>query len=273
MIGKQTAVAVVQSGFQTQGAGGHIDGVVGGADPPLGKPYFLVAIPSFDGQGLARFQFAHDQRDMHLRDRKHHRHGLGLRDVDQAIGIARAHQTAQLDLLQAQPSVDGGGDTGVGKLQLCHVDLRLIGLHRALQLTHQSGLCFYLLTRNSVFAEQVLVALQIQLRIFHECGISGELSLGLVELRFKRSGINFSQYLSSLHQLSFCETQGFEFTIHLGPYDRSVERDQSARGLHGVANIHEAHLTHTHRRAARAFTTAFAWTGTRRFFASHILTT
>ena len=126
----------------------------------------------------------------------------------------------------------------------------MIGLHRALQLTHQSSLCFNLLACNSVLAQQVLVALQIQLGIFHERGIAGKLTLGLVELRLKRSGINFSQHLSGLHKLSFCETQGFELSIHLGANDSGVERHQSPCSLHGVANIHEAHLAHTHRRAA-----------------------
>ena len=128
--------------------------------------------------------------------------------------------------------------------------MRLIGLHRALQLAHQRRLCFYLLTRNSVFAEQVLVTLQIQLCVFQECGISCELPLRLVELRLKGSGINFSQYLSGLHQLAFCEPQRFEFAIHLGPHNRSIERHQCTCSLYAVANIHEAYLTHTHRRAA-----------------------
>jgi len=82
-----------------------------------------------------------------------------LVDADDAIGVTRAHQTAQLGLLQAQPTRNGGHHPGVGELQFGRVQLGLVGLHRALQLAHQGLLRFDLLACNRVLFQQALVAL------------------------------------------------------------------------------------------------------------------
>ena len=130
---------------------------------------------------------------MHFRHRKHHRHGLGLGDGDQTVGVSRAHQTAQLGLFQTKASADGCSHPCVGQLQFGGLNLRMIGLHRALQLRHQRRLRFHLLACDGVFFQQILVALQIQLGIQELRVIACELTQRLIELRFESTRINLCQ--------------------------------------------------------------------------------
>ena len=189
MIGKQLTIVIVQAGFEFQGARGHVNRVVGGADTPFGQTLFLLTVPSLHRQGKTSLEFAHDEGHMGFRHGKHHGHGLGLGDADQAIRVTGTNQTAQLGLLQPQTTADWRCDLGVGELQSSRLHLRLIGLHCALQLVDQCSLCFHLLAGDGVFAEQVLITLQIELGVFELCSVARQLALRLIELGFKRSCI------------------------------------------------------------------------------------
>ena len=132
LVGEQGAFAVVQQGLELEGTGAKVYRVVGGRHLAFGQFFLQVAVPCLNSQGLPSPKFALDQRHMGFGHGKQHRHGLGLRDGDQPGRIARAHQAAQLDLLEAQAPTDGRSDLGVGQLQCRVVHLGLVGLHRAL---------------------------------------------------------------------------------------------------------------------------------------------
>ena len=87
LIGKQPPLFVVQLGFEFQGRGAQIDGVVGGLNHAFGQDLSLISVPGDNGQALPAVEFSLDQAHVHLRHRKHHRHGLGLGDGDQSRRI------------------------------------------------------------------------------------------------------------------------------------------------------------------------------------------
>ena len=84
LIGKKPSLFVVQLGFEFQGRGAQIDGVVGGLNHAFGQDLSLISVPCNNRQTLPTVEFSLDQAHMHLRHRKHHRHGLRLGDGDQA---------------------------------------------------------------------------------------------------------------------------------------------------------------------------------------------
>ena len=113
--------------------------------------------------------------------REHRRDRLQLRDDDEAVRLRRGHVVAEIHLLQSGTPADRGDDVRVGEIELGGIDLRLVGLHRALVLHHQGLLGGERLLGDGVLREQRLVALKIGARIGEQRLVARERPLCLLE--------------------------------------------------------------------------------------------
>ena len=96
---------------------------------------------------------------------------------DDAVGIAGLHVIAGIDLAQPDPPGDRRDDAAIGQVELLRVDLRLVGLHRRLVLRDQRDLRVAGLLRDRVLRDQRVVALQVELGVFQQRLVLGQLRL------------------------------------------------------------------------------------------------
>ena len=89
------------------------------------------------------------------------------------------HDVAGVHLAQPDPSADRGDDAAIGQVQLLRVDLGLVGLDRAAILLDERGLSVEGLSGDRVLRHQRLVARKIELGIFKDRLVLGQLALGL----------------------------------------------------------------------------------------------
>src|SRR5437899_11939667 len=71
-----------------------------------------------------------------LGQREDQRNRMQLRDDDEAVGIRRADDVADVDLTNADHAIDGRRQARVAQLYLRGINQRLIGLDSGLQLAH-----------------------------------------------------------------------------------------------------------------------------------------
>ena len=147
LIGKQPAVIVRELRLQAHGAGGGVDLVVDGQQHAGAEQVLLVlvAVQRLDRDALAGLHALHHDRQVVLRQRKDDGDRLLLRDHDQAVGVAGAHDVALVDLAQAETPADRRRHARVGELQARVVEQALIEFDGALVLADQGLLRIELL--------------------------------------------------------------------------------------------------------------------------------
>jgi len=82
---------------------------------------------------------------------------------------------------QSDPSVNRRSNSAVGQLQFLSVNLRLVGLDRSVELANRRLLRIELLACDNTFLPELLIAIEVNLRVVLRCDIFRELSLRLVE--------------------------------------------------------------------------------------------
>jgi len=145
----------------------------------------------------------HDLIQAVLRNAEDGRDGLELGNGDNARGVRAMDHVARIHRAQTHPAADGGGDPGIGELQLGVIHPRLVHRHRALVLAHQGGLGIHLLLGDGILAEQGLVTGQIQLGVIEQGLVVKQLALGLGQLDLIGPGIDFRQELPGFDHLTF----------------------------------------------------------------------
>ncbi len=176
-LGEERVVRIVEQGAQFHGAGCRVDGAVDGGELAACDLPGLAAVIGIGLKHRATTHAGHDLVDAVFRNGEQHRHGLDLRDDHDAIGLARLHQIADIDLTDACPSIDRRGDLAIGKVQRGGRDISLIGGDDAFILFDEGLLGGKLLLRNRLGVPQRLVAREIGLGVGQRRGIAGELAL------------------------------------------------------------------------------------------------
>ena len=94
LIRKQRIVSVGKQGLDFDRVRGRIDRVVDGLDAADGELLAAAAVPRLDRNRRVRMQARSDQRHVGRRDGEHECDRPGLRDGDDAIGVARLNDIA-----------------------------------------------------------------------------------------------------------------------------------------------------------------------------------
>ena len=150
LVREQRPIVVRELRLEPHRAGGRIDLVVDRQQRADRQATLLVAVVRLDRKRRAGREVFAQRRQAVLRDGEDDGDRLQLRDHDQAAGIAGVDDVAGIDQAQPEPRGERGGDAAVDELQLGAVDLRLVGLHRALVLANQGLLRVELLLGDGV---------------------------------------------------------------------------------------------------------------------------
>ena len=170
-----------------------------------------------------------------------------MRNADNAVAICRTNHIAEVGLLEPREAGDRGDDTGVGQLQLCAIDLRLIGQNRALKLAYQRVLRVELLPRRCIFRHQIAEAFEVDFRVLQLRLIARERALRLRQRDHERARVNLGEQRAGPHHLSFFEMQRFQFTVDFAAHDGRVRRGNGADGRDCHADVLHARGSHRDR--------------------------
>src|SRR5882762_7313963 len=232
LVGKETAVFVVEDRFELVGAGGDIDLIIDGEELAAGNFVGVVAIESFDGQvGIPFAKFIENLRKLILWKSEDHGDGLNFGNDQEPVAVGSVDDVAGIDEAETDTSGNGSGDAGVGQLKLCVIDLRLIGLDRSVELADGGALRIELLFWDNAFLIQQLETFQIHLGVFALSDIFGQLALGLFELHLKRTRIDFGKEIANFYKLAFFKGDVDELAINPAADGDGVERSNSAKAV------------------------------------------
>ena len=164
-----------------------------------------------------------------LRQRKADEDRLELGDRNQRGIVVGVHEVALVDEAGAQPPVDRRADVGVAEIELGGVDLRLVALDCGLQLGDQRGLLVIALPGLVARAEELGIALEIELG-------AGQLGLvlllgrlGLLQRRLVGPRIDLKQRLAFLDLLAFPEIDFDDLAVDPGSLPRPCCRPEPCR--------------------------------------------
>ncbi len=178
-----------------------------------------------------------DGRQIVFRQGENDRDRLELGDDDNAVGIARLHVIAGIDLAQPDPPADRRDDVAVDEVELLGVDLRLIGLNGADILLHQRRLRVEDLPGDRVFRDQGAVARQIDLGILEQRLIFCQLPFGLLERDLVGTRIDLSEKIALVDDLAFLEGDFGQLAGDLG-----LDRHRRERGDRTEPAEHDRHI-------------------------------
>ncbi len=117
LVGKETAVFVVEDGFQLIGSGGDINLIVNGEELTAGDFGGVVSVERFYGQiGGSFAQFIEDLGQLVLWKRENHSDWLNFGDDQKTVGIRGVDDIAGIDEAKADASGNWSCDPGVGEL-------------------------------------------------------------------------------------------------------------------------------------------------------------
>jgi len=140
-------------------------------------------------------------------------------------------------------------------LQARGIDLRLVGGHGTLQLAHQCGLGVHLLAGDGVARQQVLIPLEVELRILEQRLVALQRALGLRQRSLVAACIDLGQHLACTHLVAFLEAHRRQLAAHLGAHHGGGAGAHGADGTHHhphIAPLHGAHRHGLHIVAAKA---------------------
>ena len=200
---------------------------------PLPSFSFCARSKASTGMRSPALQALHHARQRVFGNREHDADGRELRDHDDAVGVAGAHDVARVHLAQADAAADRGDDPRVRELQLRVVDAALVGLHRGLVLAHQRLLRVDLLAGNRILLEQRAIARDVDPRVLEQRLVARELPGGERQLHLERPGIDLGQEVARLHHLAFLEGDLHQLAVHAAPDDDGVQRASRCRARTG----------------------------------------
>src|SRR6266403_3576527 len=129
LVGKETAIFIVEDGFQFVCAGGDINLVVDGKKFARRNFRRVVSIKGFNSELCGAFvKLFKNLRELILRKREDDRYGLKLRNDQEPVGVSGVNDVPGIDKTETNASGDGRCDARICQLKLGVVDLRLIGL-------------------------------------------------------------------------------------------------------------------------------------------------
>ncbi len=224
MIREQAEIVVGELRLQLDRARGGIYLVVHCQQRAAAQLRLARTVVGVHCQLLAVMQFLHYRGDVVFRECKDHRDRLQLRDDNDAVGVARMHDVADIDLAQPEPTADRCGDARIGELQLGTVDLGLVRLERTFVLADQRGLRVELLFGDGILLEQRAIALEISLRVFQQRLVASHGAFGLRELDLVGPGIDLCEQVALFDHLALAEHHRAQFAVDMRPDSDSVER-------------------------------------------------
>src|SRR6266700_506584 len=207
LVGKETAIFIVEDGFQFVCAGGDINLVVDGKKFARRNFRSVVSIKGFDSELCgALVKLVKNLRELILRKREDDRYGLKLRNDQEPVGVCGVNDVPGIDKTKTNASGDGRCDARICQLKLGVVDLSLIGFDSAIELADGSGLRIELLLRNNSFFEEQLKTLEVSFGILALRDVLGKLAFGLCQLNLERPGIDLREKIAGLNVLAFLES-------------------------------------------------------------------
>src|SRR3984893_16331428 len=224
LVGKQLIFGIVEHGLQLVGSGGGVDLVVYGEQLARSNLGDVVTIESLDTHLYTGAHLRHYLGKLILRQAEKNGDGLELRDYQQTVGVCGMHHVSDVHKTQPDASADRRDDMRVGKLQLCAIDLGLIGLDSPTGLANQRLLGIELLFGDDAFLKEEFEALEIDLNVAKLCLILGKLAFGLFQLHLVRTRINFDQGVALLHGLALGEIDFDDLAVHAGTYRNGIKR-------------------------------------------------
>ena len=187
----------------------------------------IAAVPRGYRQGAAMHPLQ-QRGHVILRQREHHGDRLELRHHHQAVGLGRRDEVADVDLLQADPAVDRRDDVTVGQIELCGIDLALIGQHRADVLRDERFLRRELLLRDRILREQRLITIQVDAGIGEQRLVALQCALRLLERHLVGTWIDLNQGIARLDRLTLLEMNLHDLTTDLALHGDGGERGDGA---------------------------------------------
>jgi hypothetical protein len=185
-----------------------------------------------------------DLRQISLGQGEDHRDRLELRHHDQAVGIGRMNDVADIELLDSGHAVDRGGDARVAELHLCALDDGLVRLDGGSELIHLGLLRVDQLRRGEALRQERQVALKIGLCVGELRLIAIAVRGRLVELRLVGAWVDLRQKIARMHGLALGEGDLGKLSLDLAANDHRVVGLNEAN----AAEINR-HVTALHRRS------------------------
>ena len=232
LVGKETAVFIVEDGFQFVRSGGDINLVVDGKKFARRNFRRVVSIKGFDSELRGAFvKLVKNLRELILRKREDDRYGLQLRNDQEPVGVCGVNDVPGIDKTETNASGDGRCDARICQLKLGVVDLSLIGLDSAIELANGSGLRIELLLRNNAFLEEQLKALEVCFGVLALREVLGKLAFGLFQLNLERPGIDLREKIADFNVLALFKSDIDKLAIHA---TANGDRAQRSNGTEAV---------------------------------------
>jgi len=153
------------------------------------------------------------------------------------------HDVPDIDQSEADASRDRRRDSGVGEIQPGAVDLTLIGSERARGLIGRRSLRVELLPGQNPLCDEILVAIEVELRVLQRGLIFGGLPFRLGELHLERPRIELGEQVTFVDDLTFRERHLGELSIDAASHRHRIQR----RGRANAGQV-DAHVAAPRRR-------------------------
>ena len=180
-----------------------------------------------------------------------HRHGIKLRDHDDAARIRGVHHIARIDQTHARDPVDRRGDARIVEIQPRTLDGRLVDTNRAFGLTGDGLIAIELLLSNEFLSHQIPIALHHEIRVLQLGAVARQRALGLVQLNLERPRVDLGQHLALAHGLTLAEQDLHQAAVHLGPDGHSLVGHNVANAFQVDRNVAPDHSGGQHRHRTR----------------------
>jgi hypothetical protein len=148
------------------------------------------------------------------------------------------NDVAGIDQAQTDAPGERSGDLRVRKLEARIVDLRFVGLDRALELPDLRGLGVELLAGEDLLLVKRAVPVEIDLGVPESGLVAGELAFRLLDLDLEGARIDLGEDLPFLDVLPFLEADADQLSVHAALHGGGLEggdRSQAAQVYGHVA--------------------------------------
>src|SRR6266436_6701496 len=210
-------------------AGGLQDLVVDEAELPFIQLHRVILVV---GENLQRrlglLLLLLNLRQTRIGKRKYQRNWMELRHDDEAVGIRRADDVADVDLTNTYHAIDRGRQARVAELDLRGVNQGLIGLDSRPQLPHLRLLGLDQLWRGPTLVSQLGVAFEIGLGIDELGLVALQVSGVLVDQGLIGTRIDLREQIAGMHGLAFGEVDAVDLPLDVGAHHVGVVRDHRA---------------------------------------------
>ena len=244
---EQPAVLVVEHRAQLDRAGRRIDHRVHRRQHARSNLVGLAAVKNLDRQHRAGVHPLQHRADIVFGDREQHRHGIELRHHHDAVGLARRHDVADIDQMDAGTAIHRRHDVGVAQVDARGLHIGLVGNHDAFGRLDQRFLRRHLLRGNRILRLQRLVAFQVDLGVGERRGIARQLAAHLIQRRLIGARIDLGQHIAGLDHLAFGEIDLHQHAAHLRAHGGGGQRRHGAQRVQRDVDVARHHARHADR--------------------------